>query len=104
MESKAKNVSNGAKNVREHNLFQIEQKLLLKEQKMFVNENGVQSENINALYFSCRFSWLCLAFCELAWFCILRLLLGSCMAFYGFLWSCMAVLWSFLVFDGQLSI
>ena len=65
MESKAKNVSNGTKNDREQNLFQIEQKLLLKEQKMFVNENRVQSENITALYFSCRFSWLS-AFCELA--------------------------------------
>ena len=39
------------KNLMEQNLFQIEQKLLLKEQKMFVNENCVQSENINALYF-----------------------------------------------------
>ena len=50
--SKAKNVSNGTKNVREQNLFQIEQRLLLKEQKMFVNENRVKSENITALYFS----------------------------------------------------
>ena len=50
-------------------MFQIEQKNLLQEQKIFVNENHVQSEHINALYFS----RLCVAFCEISW---------SCMAFF----------------------
>ena len=96
MESKAKYVSNGKKNVREQNLFQIEQKLLLKEQKMFVNENRVQSENINALYFSCRFSQLCVAVCELAWSCMA--FLWSCIAFYSFYYG---LVWHFMVLYGQ---
>ena len=51
---------------------------------MFVYENRVQSENINALYFSCRFSRLSVAFCELAWPCMA--FLWSFIVFYGFLW------------------
>ena len=80
----------------------MEQKLLLKEQKMLVNENRVQSENITALHFSFRFSRLFVAFCELAWSCMA--FLWSCIASYGFLWSCMAVLWSFMAFYGKFSI
>ena len=72
---RAKNVPNGRRNVRQQNLLQI-------EQKMFVNENRVQSENITASYFSCRFSRLSVAFWELA---------GSCMAF----------LWSFIALYGS---
>ena len=34
---------------------------------MFMNENRVLSDNIIALCFLCRFSRLCVAFCELAW-------------------------------------
>ena len=45
--------------------FQCNKKcLLLMEQKMLVNENRVQSENITALYFFCCFSRLCVAFCQ----------------------------------------
>ena len=89
MESKAKN-SNGTKNIREQNLFQIEQKLLLKAQKMLVNKNRVQSENINDLYFSCRFlRLLCLSFCELAW------------SFMAFLWSCLAFHGFFMLLNGR---
>ena len=53
-----------------------------RKKKLFVNENRVQ---ITALNFSCRFSGLCVAFCELAWSCMT--FLWSYMAFYGILWQ-----------------
>ena len=70
------------KNVREQNLFQLEQKLLLKEQKKFMNENRVQSENITSLHFSCRFLRLCG-------------LLQISMGLYGLLWLFNGLVWPF---------
>ena len=48
------------------------------------------------VYFSCRFSRLCVAFCESAWSCMA--FLWSCIAFYGF---CYDLLWYFMVFYGS---
>ena len=53
---------------------------------MFVNENSVQSENITALCFSCRFSRICVAF------------LWSCIAFYGFYYG---LTWPYMVLYGR---
>ena len=64
-----------------------------------MNENRVQSENINALYFSCRFSRLCVAFCEISWSCMA--FLWSCIAFYGFFMVLYGILWLFMVLYGR---
>ena len=93
------------------------QTIILIEQKMFANKNCylrnkksswikncVQSDKINGLYFSCRFSRLFVAFCELAWSCMA--FLWSCIAFYGFyyelVWPFYGPIWPFManyIFD-----
>ena len=68
VETLIKDAQNGTKNVREQNLLQI-------EQKIFANENIVQSDMI---------------MCFLSHLIFMFGLLRLCMVLYGLLWSCMA--------------